>query len=524
MFRPVAARIILALISPTIMWMTGTAQAQCALPPQGGGVFPPLAASASPSPITSAHGTEIIQFNPIYDVNVDFGTQGQQCWVATASNAIGATGWGVGTNGTRPATARTIFNQLSPLFPNAPGYVASALMSYFDLHQTDWGYPADASWLDWFDRYIVELPGPTENRLSSALGAIRGLLGTGYAVGASVNLDPALPGGSGHAINVFGYEQDGTGAVTRLVITDNGDTLTGPQTVSLSQDSAGGVYLNNYTRPAPITSGSPTQVVNGIPLYSLIGLQQEHPVLDMTIKEGRPAAATDVPIVLGELVNYLNSFYGAPIKETGITDAPLVGFNGHGLAAAETGQNGLRYTPGPAIGDQIIGNGIDELVPISFSFPGLTSVASAKLILDLTPMSSLVANDLLLIADNNSTSEMNIGNAFFRTLSVGEEAQVTFDLSAIPSSLGPLNLLSDLTDGSFSFVYGDDAIMHSAELDIVGTVSAPDATVVIPAVLWFIWRKVRAPKARIRTKLRLRPDSNVVSESASSDDLGQIRV
>ncbi|HEY9646231.1 MAG TPA: lectin-like protein [Chroococcidiopsis sp.] len=140
---------------------------------------------------------------------------------------------------------------------------------------------------------------------------------------------------------------------------------------------------------------------------------------------------------------------------------PKVGFNGFDLG-------------------QGTGDGRNEVVGFSFNFKPFQSIQSASLTLDLTLSDG--STDELLFADNSSIRGAFVSGAKFygnKLLSPihGSHQSITFDLTHMDTVVNgntsvagpPENLSPYLLDGTFDVAYADDAIIHSARLQIVGT-------------------------------------------------------
>jgi hypothetical protein len=122
------------------------------------------------------------------------------------------------------------------------------------------------------------------------------------------------------------------------------------------------------------------------------------------------------------------------------------------------------------------GDGWDEVVAFSFVFQPLTEVESAYLTIDMTAKGT--DTDALLFADNyskrgeGSPGVKFYGNTVLKTLQTNVRTLVTFDLSHLSftdpyrNPVGFEDLTSFLFDGDFNVVYADDAIIHSARLQI----------------------------------------------------------
>ncbi|OUC14551.1 MAG: hypothetical protein B0A82_11480 [Alkalinema sp. CACIAM 70d] len=151
---------------------------------------------------------------------------------------------------------------------------------------------------------------------------------------------------------------------------------------------------------------------------------------------------SNTPPISPELTAYIPTVKG--------TD-PLIGFNGTNIGEGS-------------------GDGINELVPFSFTFPIFKSIQSARLTLDLTAGEELIETDELLFADNNSMRGVkSYGNALLSKIPSGTRQTVTFDLLNIDTNAGKENLKDLLLDGDLNIVYADDAIIHSARLEVAGS-------------------------------------------------------
>jgi len=133
------------------------------------------------------------------------------------------------------------------------------------------------------------------------------------------------------------------------------------------------------------------------------------------------------------------------------------------------GFDGAPYIEGGSVLD-----GIDDFIAFAFPFQRFSQVDGAKLTLELTPKSSLVDTDNFVLF----TTTSNIfnpfkelwGNSILSTLTVDQRTTVEFDLSAIPTSGGGTeDFLSQLVNRrALNFIYQDDALIHSAALQISG--------------------------------------------------------
>ncbi len=122
------------------------------------------------------------------------------------------------------------------------------------------------------------------------------------------------------------------------------------------------------------------------------------------------------------------------------------------------------------------GDGINEVVAFSFVFQPLTEIECAYLTIDMTAKGT--STDALLFADNNSKrgegypGVVFYGNPILKTLQTNVRTSVTFDLSHLAYTdpnrhpVGFEDLTSLLFDGDLNVVYADDAIIHSARLQI----------------------------------------------------------
>ncbi|HEX2957936.1 MAG TPA: hypothetical protein VHO70_13970 [Chitinispirillaceae bacterium] len=123
------------------------------------------------------------------------------------------------------------------------------------------------------------------------------------------------------------------------------------------------------------------------------------------------------------------------------------------------------------------GDGKNEVVAFSFVFQKLTEVESAYLTIDMTAKGTYT--DELLFADNSSVrggiGAKFYGNSIFKTLNANDRTLVTCDLSHLSitdqdmNPVGFEDLTSLLFDGDLNVVYADDAIIHSARLQINGS-------------------------------------------------------
>ncbi len=161
------------------------------------------------------------------------------------------------------------------------------------------------------------------------------------------------------------------------------------------------------------------------------------------------------------------------------------------------------------------GDGYNEVVAFSFVFQPLTEIESAYLTIDMTAKGT--GTDALLFADNNSLRGEGLpgvkfyGNPILKTLQSNVRTSVTFDLSHLSftdprrNPVGFEDLTSLLFDGDFNVVYADDAIIHSARLQINGSynpshnVDEPNMLLLVAMgtvfLLLFVWT------TKIRTKL-----------------------
>jgi len=144
---------------------------------------------------------------------------------------------------------------------------------------------------------------------------------------------------------------------------------------------------------------------------------------------------------------------------SGLLSQHLVGLN-----ATDIGQGGP-------------GNGVDEAVPMSFTYPAFAAISSAILTVTLTPQDRLIGTDALMVIDTGQ----HVGNDLLQGLPVGQESTVRINLQNVevngPSHwsggflepLGRTDQTPILLDGDLDLVYQDDAIVHSATLTITGT-------------------------------------------------------
>lgn len=115
------------------------------------------------------------------------------------------------------------------------------------------------------------------------------------------------------------------------------------------------------------------------------------------------------------------------------------------------------------------GDGVDEIVPFSFTYPvpDAKRAESALLTLDLTPKHSLITTDELLFFDNASKRGYDsqfYGREELAKLTVDQRQEVTLNLRSIGNDKQDLRDL--LNDGRLDVVYADDAIVHGAQLEI----------------------------------------------------------
>jgi hypothetical protein len=139
------------------------------------------------------------------------------------------------------------------------------------------------------------------------------------------------------------------------------------------------------------------------------------------------------------------------------------------------------------------GDGWDEVVAFSFVFQPLTEVESAYLTIDMTAKGT--DTDALLFADNSSKRGEGspgvkfYGNSILKNLNENVRTSVTFDLShlsytdPVRNPVGFEDLRPYLLDGDFNVVYADDAIIHSARLQINGSYNPPPQNVDEPDVV-----------------------------------------
>jgi hypothetical protein len=148
-----------------------------------------------------------------------------------------------------------------------------------------------------------------------------------------------------------------------------------------------------------------------------------------------------------------------------------------------TGPQGQHF-PGPFVGfrgadrGQGPGNGVDEDVPFSFTFPRFKKITQARLGLTLTPGDALVNTDALNFAQVGL--DFAYGRAELANLKVGTTTIIVFDLGNIDEietvnerSTGNRDLRNFLLGGHLDVVYADDAIIQSAFLSIEGIPAEP---------------------------------------------------
>ena len=353
-------------------------------------------------------------FTPVEDATLSYDCGGNLCWAAAAANALAYAGWGV-PNAAGVMNGQTVFDELKPivlqLYGDQAGDYRNAAELYFDLHRSDWGVPASATWNDWQSNMIASAPVPL-----AWAPRIADLLNQGVAPMLSVS----LPGGF-HLINAWGYRASGLAFVhsddiDRMVITDNENAILGPTQVEVPLD---GNSISSFERVVRNAAGEPVLVKLDTPIGNVVGIKSRFGDVDVMVgnrlalaaypttylngADGQPIGpngplvlqGSDQPLVSSKLADFLTSIYAEHPEATGITDAPLIGFNGVTLTAADTGWSALRYTPGPQVADQVAGNGVDDLTAFSFNFPVLRTVRSATLTLELTPQSPGATTDQL---------------------------------------------------------------------------------------------------------------------------------
>lgn len=358
------------------------------------------------------------------------------CWAATAANMLAYGGWGIGVGDNN---AQALFDQqLNPLTPNIGGPTFGGLSLYFDAYHPTANLPDYYGW-----RYFSP-------------ATVDALLADGEAVGLRLFF---VGGGPGHVFSVWGIEKDPvTGAYTALIGGDNEDDYTGLVRYPITFDAATGLWqMPDYWRTPyliqvdTLTSINPSVTLNQV-------------------------WTSNIPPMSDALSDYLQAYYAYYAEETGITDAAVTGFNGTPLTAADTGRDALRYTPGPGVADQTVGNGIDELVPFSFFMPQIAgrSISSAELTISLTPKALGATTDLLLFADNASIPSTLFGNDILKALALDVPAIVRFPLNAMPSAGGLVDLRALLADGTLDVIFGDDAIIHWVALTVTMFTEVPE--------------------------------------------------
>ncbi|WP_144185588.1 PEP-CTERM sorting domain-containing protein [Elioraea rosea] len=372
------------------------------------------------------------------------------CWAATAANMLAYGGWGVGVV---ENDAQAIFvDQMNPRYNNVPGFTETAIADYFDTYHPTLNY------MDYYD-----VAGATQGSPS--------LLDSLLAEGRSLGLYLSFTTESGaHALSVWGTVKDpASGLYTDLLLADNEDNAI--QLVPTPvRETNHGAYS---TWSLPTYWGAPT-----IGFVDIL----ESATPGVTLNQ---VWTDDIPPISDALAAYLRDYYALYPEDTGVTDAPITGFNGSPLTAADTGHDGLRYTPGPNVADQTPGNGIDELVPFSFSLPQIAgrSIASAELTLSLTPRSPALATDVLFFADNASRPSDLFGNDILKDLALDVPATVTLPLNAMPSGGGLVDLRPLLADGTLDVIFGDDALIHWVALTVTMFTELPEpATITLFAL------------------------------------------
>lgn len=410
-----------------------------------------IGASLSATPAAEA-ASLLVQYNPV-EVVVDAAGCENLCWAATTANAIAYTGWGVDHDGDGIVSGQTVFNEMLPVilekYGDVPGSPDKAGRIYFDLHQGEPRFSGYVSAADWLWRVFVTASSLTPgDRVVSMLEN-----------GAAPIVGIELPGGGRHAINAWGYEIDRTGQVIRLLVVDQ---------------AADSVQRVDYDPQAQTISNLYRfqETLDDLPVKWAAGVRSLDRWVDVTVTN-----ATDQPVISRDLAEFIAAI---PPTQTGLTDAPIVGFNGVPLTAADTGWDFLTHEPGPAVADQVVGNGIDDLTAFSFFFPSFETIDTALLTLELTAKSPAIVTDLLLFSDLSPqfTAEqiisLNLGNDLLSRLQLDVRTSLTFDLSALSSVFGPLDLRHLLRDGDLNVLFGDDAIIHWASLRVTGTLRVPE--------------------------------------------------
>lgn len=400
-------------------------------------------------------GSVLVQFNPVEVVVNASGCQ-NLCWAATMANVIAYSGWGVDHDNDGVVTGQTVFDEMLPVilatYGDAPNAPRTAAQIYFDLHSGEAPFNSYASSAAWLNTAFVKSYSNYDNSVST-------LLNQGGAPILAIDLDPAPGNFAGHAINAWGYQINQHGTIDQFVAVDQ--AADGLQRVDF--DATANTISNLYRFG---------QTLNDLPIAWMDGLRSRDRRGDVTVTN-----STDQPIILKELADFIAA---VPPTQTGITDAPIVGFNGVPLSTADTGWDFLNYQPGPGVNDQVVGNGIDDLTAFSFLFPSFKSIDTALLTLELTAKDPAITTDLLMFADlfpqfsPEQIISLNLGNDLLRELIVDVRTTLTFDLSALSSIFGPIDLRSWLRDGDLSVLFGDDAIIHWASLNITGTLNVPE--------------------------------------------------
>jgi hypothetical protein len=143
--------------------------------------------------------------------------------------------------------------------------------------------------------------------------------------------------------------------------------------------------------------------------------------------------------------------------------------------------------PGPFVGFEAAdrgqgpGNGSDENVPFSVTFPPFKQITAATLALELTPTDRLITTDALTFAAVGL--DFAYGRAQLAPLAVGTKTTVVFDLghldeldTATQTATGMRDLTPLLLVGQLDVIYADDAIIHRAVLTVEGEPTDPVPT------------------------------------------------